>query len=201
MGDSQSANLSSGKDRKIGSHHSRVKTRLQRCSHVTSREPRRIVVTGVQLRTGSRRTHRRTPHPHNGQCGRTTELGAARREEAEEEAHKKQLYHGLVGAGASSSPAASSAHVRAAAPPWPRGHACKQLRSGLTSARRGRPRWWLTRWGARMGSSCSARAGREGRAEPVVRATSRRWAMELWPWAMELRRAVSHLGAGAERRS
>ena len=84
MEDSQSANLSSGKDRKIGSHHSRVKTRLQRCSHVTSREPRRIVVTGVQLRTGSRRTHRRMPHPHSDQCGRATELGAARREEAEE---------------------------------------------------------------------------------------------------------------------
>ncbi|CAD6262969.1 unnamed protein product [Miscanthus lutarioriparius] len=159
MGDSQSANLSSGKDRKIGSHHPRVKTRLQRCSHVTSREPRRIVVTGIQLRTGSQRTHRRTPHPHSGQCGRATELRAARCEEAEEEAREQQLYRGLNDAGASSSPAASSAHVRAAAPPRPHGHACEQLRRVLASARRGRPRWWLTRWGARMGSCCSDELG------------------------------------------
>jgi len=61
-----------------------------------------------------------------------TELGAARREEAEEEAREQQLYRGLADASASSSPAASSAHVRVAAPraaswerlratlPWPR---------------------------------------------------------------------------------
>ena len=48
----------------IGNHHSVTSqdSRLQRCSPVTSREPRRIVVTGVQLQTGGRRTHRRTPH-------------------------------------------------------------------------------------------------------------------------------------------
>ena len=73
------------------------------------------------------------------------ELGAARREEAEEEAREQQLYRGLAGAGASSSPAASSAHMRAAALSRPHGHACEQLRCGLASARRGRPRWWLTR--------------------------------------------------------
>ena len=92
----------------IGNHHSVTSqdSRFQRCSPVTSREPRRIVVTGVQLRTGSRRTHRRTPHPHSGKCGRATELGAARHEEVEEEAREQQLYRGLAGPGANSSPAA-----------------------------------------------------------------------------------------------
>jgi len=43
-------------------------------------------------------------------------------------ARREELPRGLAGAGASSSPVASSAHVRATAPPRPRGHACEQLR-------------------------------------------------------------------------
>jgi len=128
-------------------------------------------VTGVQLRTGSRRTHRRTPHPHSGQCGRATELGAARCEEAKEEAHEQQLYRGLVGAGASSSPTASSAHVRSAAPPRPRGHACEQLRRGLAS----RTEREAEVVAHPLGSSCSGELG--------VKAMPSLW-------------CVPHLGAG-----
>ena len=107
-----------------------------------------------------------------------TELGAAWRGEAEEEAREQQLYHSLAGAAraapqrprshtsehqlrrglagvpASISGAASPARARAALP-RPRRRAHERLRHVLTSARRGRARWWLTRRGARTGSSGS----------------------------------------------
>ena len=104
-------------------------------------------------------------------------------------ARREELRRSLAGAGTSSSLAASSARVRAAAPPRP--HERTEREAEVVA----HP------LGSSHGEQLLRRAGREGRAEPVVRATFGRWAMELWPWAMELRRAVSHPGAGAGRRS
>ena len=113
----------------------------------------------------------------------------------------------------SSSTAASSVHVRAAAPPT-----ASRARMRATPPR---PRERAEReaevvahqLGSSHGEQLLRRAGREDRAESVVRATSRRWAMELWPWRAAPggapargRRsvaclAVSHPGARAGRRS
>ena len=122
-----------------------------------------------------------------------------------EETEEKRGQFTLVGGGLlpSSSPAASSAHVRS------------------SSSAAARPRERAEReaevvahpLGSSHGEQLLRRAGREGRAKPVVRATSRRWAMELWPWRAAPggapargRRsmaclAISHPGARAGRRS
>ena len=145
-------------------------------------------MTDVQLRTGNRRMHRRALHPHSDQCGRAKELGAARHEEAKEEA-REQLPRGLIGARASSSSAVASRARMRATPQRPHERAEREAEVVAHPL------------GSSHGEQLLRRAGSEGRAKPVVRATSRRWAMELWPWAMELRRAVSHPGAGAGRQS
>jgi len=69
----------------------------------------------------------------------------------------------------SSSAAASRARLRAT-PPRPRERAEREAEVVAHPL------------GSSHGEQLLRRARREGCAEPVVRATSRRWAMELWPW-------------------